>query len=43
MAFPAGRHDDQVELDRAGARLEQEGPAEPGIIGYWRRLAEEVE
>ena len=25
--FPAGRHDDQVELDRPGARLDQKPPA----------------
>ena len=29
-AFPAGRHDDQVELDGPGAGLEQEGPRRTG-------------
>ncbi len=31
--FPAGRHDDQVELDRPGAGLDQEPPARAGHGG----------
>ena len=43
MAFPAGRHDDQVDSTAQALAWSKRRPAEPGIIGYWRRLAEEVE
>ena len=31
--FPAGRHDDQVDFDRPGARLDEKPPARAGHLG----------
>ena len=39
--FPAGRHDDQVDSTAQALAWSKRQPAEPGIIGYWRMLAEE--
>jgi len=39
--FPAGRHDDQVDSTAQALAWSKLRPAEPGMIGYWRELAEE--
>ncbi len=41
-AFPAGRHDDQVDSTAQALAWSKRVPAEPGMIGYWRRLAQEA-
>ncbi len=40
-AFPRGRHDDQVDSTAQALAWSKLRPAEPGMIGYWRELAEE--
>jgi predicted phage terminase large subunit-like protein len=40
-AFPRGRHDDHVDSPAQALAWIKRRPAEPGIITYWRRLAEE--
>jgi len=35
------RHDNQVDSTAQALAWAKQRPAEPGIIGYWRRLAEE--
>ena len=42
LAFPAGRHDDQVDSTaQALAWAKQRPVCTTGMIDYWRRLAEE--
>ncbi|MFY9970970.1 MAG: phage terminase large subunit, partial [Roseiarcus sp.] len=42
LAFPAGRHDDQVDSTAQALAWAKQRPAcTTGIIDYWRRLAEE--
>ncbi len=40
-AFPRGRHDDQVDSTAQALAWTKQRPTEPGMIGYWQRLAEE--
>ncbi len=39
-AFPRGRRDDQVDSTAQALAWTKLRPAEPGMIGYWRQLAE---
>ena len=37
--FPGGERDDQVELDRAGPQLDQDGrKPQPGLLVHYERL-----
>ena len=39
LAFPAGRHDDQVDSTAQAFGWAKRRPAGAGMIDYWRRLA----
>jgi predicted phage terminase large subunit-like protein len=41
LAFPAGRHDDQVDSTAQALAWAKQRPAGAGMIDYWRRLAQE--
>ncbi len=41
LAFPAGRHDDQVDSTAQALAWAKQRPAGAGMLDYWRRLAEE--
>jgi predicted phage terminase large subunit-like protein len=43
LLFPAGRHDDQVDSTAQALAWMKRRPREPGLLEFWRQMAEEDE